>query len=70
MATLPRRLVSIGDSDLPISLEHGLLAGEMAWDHRDPFDRLLVAQATIKDAILVTVDSAMLKLSTQRFLTW
>lgn len=70
VATLPRRLVSIGTTILPVSLEHGLLAGEMAWHHRDPFDRLLVAQATIEDAILVTVDSAILDLPTPRFLTW
>ncbi len=70
VATFPRRLASIGATSVPISLEHGLLAGELAWEHRDPFDRLLVAQATIEDAILVTVDSAILDLPTQRFLTW
>ena len=38
--------------------EHGLLAGSFATEHRDPFDRMLAAQAAIEGAALVTVDPA------------
>jgi PIN domain nuclease of toxin-antitoxin system len=41
---------------LPISLEHGRLAGSLPGTHRDPFDRMLAAQAQIEDMPLVTAD--------------
>ena len=41
---------------LPISLEHALLAGRLPGPHRDPFDRLLMAQAQIEQALVVTID--------------
>ncbi|MEP7344340.1 MAG: type II toxin-antitoxin system VapC family toxin [Gemmatimonadaceae bacterium] len=34
-----------GFTPLPISLEHGQVAGSLAGAHRDPFDRMLMAQA-------------------------
>jgi PIN domain nuclease of toxin-antitoxin system len=39
---------------LSISGEHGKLAGELPPHHRDPFDRVLVAQAMIEDRVLVS----------------
>ncbi len=69
-ATLGRRIDDIGADVLPITLEHALLAGSMSWTHRDPFDRLLVAQATVEDATLVTVDAAIVGLPVPRILTW
>ncbi len=41
---------------LPMSTPHALLAGGVAWDHRDPFDRLLAAQVICDDLTLVTAD--------------
>ena len=41
---------------LPISLSHVRVAGLMTSPHRDPFDRLLAAQATIEGLTLVTAD--------------
>ena len=35
------------------------LAGAMEWQHRDPFDRMLVAQATRRALTLVTTDAAI-----------
>lgn len=69
-ATLPRRLHDMSADALPITLEHAVLAGSMSWQHRDPFDRLLVAQATLEDATLVTVDAAIVGLPVPRILTW
>ena len=39
---------------LPITVEHGQLAGLMQIPHKDPFDRLLIAQAQIEQAELVS----------------
>ena len=70
VATFARRLVDIGADVLPITTEHTLLAGSMSWSHRDPFDRLLVAQATVEDATFVTVDRAIVDLPVPRILSW
>ena len=68
--TLARRIVDLGATALPVTVEHGLLAGSMRWDHRDPFDRILVAQATLEELVLVTVDAALTRLPTPTILTW
>jgi PIN domain nuclease of toxin-antitoxin system len=41
---------------LPISAGHGVRAGRLPAHHRDPFDRILVAQAQIEAMTLVTRD--------------
>lgn len=46
-----------GFSKLPISLYHGQLAGSLPILHRDPFDRMLVAQAQAEGLILMTSDA-------------
>lgn len=43
-----------GFSELAISVHHARLAGEMNIDHKDPFDRLLIAQAQAEDMVLVS----------------
>ena len=53
---------SIGAADLPVSARHALLAGQLQWDHRDPFDRLLAAQALLDNLTLVTGDAQLLTL--------
>ncbi len=42
---------------LPCSLAHAVMAGTMAGAHRDPFDRMLAAQALIEDLTLITRDA-------------
>ena len=44
---------------LPITLRHVLALGALPLHHRDPFDRLLAAQAQVEGAVLVTRDSAL-----------
>ena len=41
---------------LPITAEHALAAGDLPRHHDDPFDRMLVAQATAERLTLVTRD--------------
>lgn len=60
----------IGATALSISLAHAGLAGSLRWTHRDPFDRLLVAQARLEHATLVTVDDAVRELPDLPLLSW
>ncbi|MGW6566551.1 type II toxin-antitoxin system VapC family toxin [Streptomyces sp. NPDC054975] len=41
---------------LPITADHGIRAGQLPPHHRDPFDRILVAQAQTEGLTLVTRD--------------
>ncbi len=57
-ALLAREFAAIladqGFSELPITIHHALRAGEMNIAHKDPFDRLLIAQAQAEDMVLVS----------------
>lgn len=53
---LPERIRDCGFVPLPISAEHAIAAGRLPLIHRDPFDRMLVAQAQCEDLTLVTRD--------------
>ncbi|MGO8984590.1 MAG: type II toxin-antitoxin system VapC family toxin [Terriglobales bacterium] len=48
-----------GFAELPISLEHSVRAGMLPLHHRDPFDRLLVAQAQALGAPILSADRAL-----------
>ena len=50
---------SQGFQPLPVSWSHGLRAGSYAMPHRDPFDRLLAAQAELEQLILITLDPVL-----------
>jgi PIN domain nuclease of toxin-antitoxin system len=47
-------LTSQGFLELPITVEHGQVAGSLPGLHRDPFDRMLIAQASLADLFLVS----------------
>jgi PIN domain nuclease of toxin-antitoxin system len=47
-------LASQGFIELPITVLHGQAAGGLPGPHRDPFDRMLIAQATLVDLVLVS----------------
>jgi PIN domain nuclease of toxin-antitoxin system len=53
---VPSRLQPTRTSPLPISHEHALRTAELPPHHRDPFDRLLVAQAQIERLPVLTAD--------------
>lgn len=44
---------------LSISTEHGIRAGSLAGSHKDPFDRMLVAQAQIESLAIVSNDALL-----------
>lgn len=48
-----------GFTILPIELAHAARTARIGNHHRDPFDRLLIAQATIENAVLLTCDPLM-----------
>jgi PIN domain nuclease of toxin-antitoxin system len=43
---------------LPIDFEHALLVSQLEFHHRDPFDRLIIAQAILGDMAIVTRDES------------
>ena len=47
-----------GISIMPVQLEHALHLGTLPAHHKDPFDRLLIAQALIENCLVVTHDPA------------
>jgi PIN domain nuclease of toxin-antitoxin system len=56
-ADLPERIRDSGFAELPISSKHAIVAGRLPLIHRDPFDRMLVAQAQCEGLTLVTRDN-------------
>jgi len=56
---LRRGLLSNGYGELPISGAHAVFVANLPPIHKDPFDRILVAQATVEDITLLTADGAV-----------
>lgn len=55
-ADWPRALSRLGFNPLPVTSTHAQQVEHLPWHHRDPFDRLLVAQAALEDHALVSAD--------------
>ncbi|HZR02367.1 MAG TPA: type II toxin-antitoxin system VapC family toxin [Burkholderiales bacterium] len=53
---LERHILNAGFRGLPVSLGHALDAGGLPPHHRDPFDRLLIAQGRMENLVVVTSD--------------
>ena len=53
---LPELIRDSGFAELPITSQHAVTAGRLPPIHRDPFDRMLVAQAKHENLTLVTRD--------------
>ena len=58
-ANLAQTLTATGVQLLAITLAHALAAGALPPHHRDPFDRMLVAQAQLEGLTLVTHDARL-----------
>ena len=54
---LRRGLLDNGYVELPITSEHTVSIDSLPPIHKDPFDRILVAQATVEGIILLTADA-------------
>ncbi len=46
-----------GFQALPIGIKHGQIAGSLPGPHRDPFDRMLIAQAILESLTLISVEA-------------
>ena len=55
-AGLPERIRDSGFAELPITSQHAITAERLPPIHRDPFDRMLIAQAQHENLTLVTRD--------------
>jgi PIN domain nuclease of toxin-antitoxin system len=53
---LPERVRDSGFRELPVGFAHAIAAGRLPPIHKDPFDRMLVAQARCEGLTLVTRD--------------
>jgi PIN domain nuclease of toxin-antitoxin system len=56
---LRRGLLDNGYSELPIVSDHVVATESLPLIHKDPFDRILVAQATVEGVTLLTMDSVV-----------
>jgi PIN domain nuclease of toxin-antitoxin system len=56
---LRRGLLDNGYVELPVTSAHAAAVGQLPAIHQDPFDRMLVAQATAEGAVLLTSDAAV-----------
>ena len=53
LATVTR---DAGFGHLSFNASHAAELGQLAWHHRDPFDRMLIAQARIEQLTVITAD--------------
>jgi len=58
LPNLIEAIVDQGFAHLPIDLRHGQAAGALPGPHRDPFDRMLIAQAMLENMALVSNERA------------
>ena len=58
---LRRGLLDNGYSELPITSEHAVAIESLPPIHKDPFDRILIAQATVEGFTLLTADALVAK---------
>lgn len=53
-------LAGMKASELPIEAADAILAGRLAWVHKDPFDRVIVAQALRRNLTIATRDTKII----------
>jgi PIN domain nuclease of toxin-antitoxin system len=56
---LAERVRDLGFRELPVTYGHAIAAGRLPPHHRDPFDRMLVAQAASEGLTLVSRDASI-----------
>lgn len=62
---VPKRMAEQGLRPLVISHPHALAVSTLPPHHRDPFDRLLIAQANLEDMVLISADRIFQKYRVQ-----
>jgi PIN domain nuclease of toxin-antitoxin system len=59
---MPEIVAEQGFRELPMTIGHAQRAGSLEGDHRDPFDRMLAAQAQMLDVAVATLDRNLTQL--------
>ena len=54
-----KALLNESFESLPLTARQASVVGELPWHHRDPFDRMLIAQAKIERLTLLTADAQL-----------
>ena len=60
------KLKAMSFQELPVSMDHATRAGLLIGDHKDPFDRMLIAQALAENLPLVSNDELFDRFLVQR----
>ncbi len=60
LAAWPDIMASMALTEISIEAADGIMAGALPWDHRDPFDRMIVAQAARRGLTIATRDKHIL----------
>ena len=60
LAAWPDTLATMAVTEIAIEAADGIMAGALPWEHRDPFDRMLVAQAGRRGLTIATRDKHIL----------
>ena len=63
---LPEQMAANGFQPLPIELQHAARVATLPFHHRDPFDRLLIAQALEEELAIVTADPVFVEYGVKR----
>lgn len=56
---VPRRMTDQGIAELPIAFAHALRVESLPGHHKDPFDRLIVAQAQLENCAVLSADQKL-----------
>jgi PIN domain nuclease of toxin-antitoxin system len=62
-------LTDMSTSELPIESLDAILAGRLPWEHKDPFDRVIVAQALRRNLTIATRDTKIIDVAMTPTLT-
>ena len=65
-ADLAESLQAAGVRELPVTAGHALATSAVELPHRDPFDRMLLAQAEVEGMTFLTADGVLLGLSSRK----
>lgn len=60
LSAWPEIIAAMGLTELAIEGADAIVAGRLRWDHRDPFDRMIVAQAARRGLTIATRDAGIL----------
>ena len=58
-SSFAQKLADESFADLPLRTEHTHAVAMLEWHHRDPFDRMLIAQARSENLVLLTADKTL-----------